>query len=84
MVELQVCIGSACHVNGSNNVITTFQHLIERQGLHDKITLSGAFCMRKCVGNGVSVKLNGEDYRITAGEARSFFRERVIPLTEKE
>lgn len=81
MVELNVCIGSACHVNGANNVIITFQHLIERQGLHDKVALSGAFCMRQCVGNGVSVTLNGEKYRIMAAEARSFFKEKVLPLT---
>ena len=64
MVELNVCIGSACHVNGANNVITTFQHLIERQGLHDKVTLSGAFCMRQCGGNGVfAVKIAKEARR---------------------
>ncbi|MGN0592047.1 MAG: (2Fe-2S) ferredoxin domain-containing protein, partial [Ruminococcus sp.] len=35
MVELNVCIGSSCHLKGSYNIIHTFQHLIEEKGLHD-------------------------------------------------
>lgn len=80
MVELSVCIGSSCHVNGANNIVITFQHLIEKHGLHDKINFAGSFCMRQCSGYGVSVALNGENYRITAAEARSFFKEKVLPL----
>ena len=29
MIELNVCIGSSCHVNGAHTVATSFQHLIE-------------------------------------------------------
>lgn len=80
MVELSVCIGSACHVNGANNVVMSFRHLIEEHNLHEKINFSVSFCMKKCAGKGVSVQLNGEQHRIQAEEARSFFQEKVMPL----
>ncbi len=80
MTELSVCIGSACHLNGAHNVIQTFQHMIEELGLNDKIDFKATFCMRKCGNKGVSVTLNGVVTRITAEEAREFFREKVVPL----
>lgn len=82
MVELKVCIGSACHINGAHNVVATFQHLIEQSGLHDKVELAASFCMKTCAGRGVSVTLNGKNERITADEARNFFREKVLPLVQ--
>ena len=80
MIELNVCIGSSCHLNAAHNVIQTFQHMIEEKGLSDKIDFKATFCMRKCNKNGVSVTLNGESFRIQAEEARGFFREKVLPL----
>jgi NADH:ubiquinone oxidoreductase subunit E len=38
MVELTVCIGSACYLKGSYNVIQTFQQIIEEKSLHDRIS----------------------------------------------
>lgn len=80
MIELSVCIGSACHINGSHNVVVTFQHMIEEYQLHDKLSLKAAFCMKQCTNSGVSVSLNGQVERITAEEARTFFMEKVLPL----
>lgn len=82
MIELRVCIGSACHINGSNNVVATFRHLIEEYQLHDKVLLQGAFCMRDCAQNGVAVSVNGQTERITDMEARKFFKEKILPLTK--
>lgn len=80
MIELSVCIGSACHINGAHNVTATFQHLIEKHALHDKINFGASFCMQKCSKQGVSVMLNGEKFNITAESARTFFKEKVLPL----
>ena len=82
MIELRVCIGSACHLHGAHNVIATFQHLIEEYNLHDQIKFEAAFCMGKCSKTGVSVSLNGEQYRLEAENARSFFKEQILPLAE--
>lgn len=80
MVELSVCIGSACHINGANNVVMSFQHLIEEHNLHDKVNFSASFCMKKCSGQGVSVRVNDQIHRIQAENARAFFRETILPL----
>lgn len=84
MIELNVCIGSACHIHGSHNVVATFQHLIEKYGLHDKVMLKGDFCMKECSAAGVAVRFAGKTQRITPEEARTFFKEQILPLAEKE
>ena len=82
MIKLSVCIGSACHVQGANNVIVTFQHMIEEYGLHDRIDFTASFCMRQCAMRNVGVRLNDVEYRVKAEEARSFFKENVLPLAQ--
>lgn len=82
MIELSICIGSACHINGAHNVVATFQHLIESYNLHDVVSLKASFCMKECSNCGVSVKINGEEERIAAEDARTFFKEKVLPLVQ--
>ena len=79
MNQLRICIGTSCHLNGSNNVVVTFRHLLEEHKLHDKIELSAVFCAKDCSGEGVAVHFNDESYRITPAEARQFFINTVIP-----
>ena len=82
MITLSVCIGTSCHLNGANNVAMTFQHLIETHGLHDKVTLGASFCAQSCSRDTVSVKINDEKFRSRADEARSFFKEKILPLAK--
>lgn len=82
MTELSVCIGSACHLKGSYNIIQTFQQLVEENGLHEKINFKASFCMKKCNQAGVNVDLNGEKYNIAPEVAREFFYEKVVPLVK--
>ena len=78
MVVIRVCIGSACHIRGSYNVIQTFQQMIEEYSLHDKVDFSGIFCMKKCQNVGVSVSVDGEYFRVAPEQARAFFKENVL------
>ena len=82
MVELRVCIGSSCHLNGAHNIIATFQHLIEEGNLYDKVKFEASFCMHQCAKCGVSVSVNGETYRVEPEMARTFFKETVLPLVK--
>lgn len=79
MTELSVCIGSACHLKGSYNVIQIFQQLIEENALHGKVDFKGTFCMKQCRNNGVSVSFDGRSYIITPETAREFFTANVLP-----
>ncbi len=78
MVELGVCIGTSCHLNGSYNVVQTFQQLIEEYALHDKIEFKAYFCMKECKSNGVSVSVGEENYRIEPENAGDFFRNTIL------
>lgn len=82
MIELSVCIGSACHINGAHNVVATFQHMIEKHGLHDKINFNASFCMKECSAVGVSVMVNGKQERITPENAKAFFKENILSLVD--
>ena len=82
MVELNVCIGSSCHLKGSYNVIQTFQQLIELQSLHDKVEMRAQFCMKQCQ-KGVSVSVGNGIYSVSPENAKSFFDTTVLPLAKQ-
>lgn len=71
---ISVCIGSACHLKGSYDVINKLQELVEENDLGDKVELKAVFCLGNCQ-NGVSVKINEEDtiFSVTKKSANEFF-----------
>ncbi len=77
MIELNVCIGSACHLKGSYNVIQALQQLIEENGLHDKLEIKAQFCMRNCQ-HGVSVAIGDEIFSASPETLGEFFRDIVL------
>lgn len=78
MIEIGVCIGTSCHLNGSYNVVQTFQQLIEEYGLHDKINFNAKFCMKQCQNKGVSVVIDGKEFRIEPENANAFFKDTIL------
>ncbi len=58
MVTVEICIGSACYVHGSNQLIPLLQTLIHQEHWQDRVTLKGAFCMQACT-RGIGVRING-------------------------
>ncbi len=57
MTIIQVCIGSACHLKGSYNVINKLQQVVAEKKLEDQIVIKAAFCLGECT-KAVSVKVN--------------------------
>lgn len=83
MINLKVCVGSACHIKGSYNVINSFQQIIEEHNIADKVELKAVFCLGTCTQTGVSVKIDeSEVYSVTGLGARSFFEKEVLPLVK--
>ena len=79
MMNLSVCVGSACHIKGSYNVINSFQQIIEEYNLSDKVELKAIFCLGHCM-QGVSVKIGDNDiYSVSPSTARNFFQVEVLP-----
>ena len=57
MTIIQVCIGSACHLKGSYNIINKLQNIIKEKKLDSQIVVKAAFCLGECT-KAVSVKVN--------------------------
>jgi NADH:ubiquinone oxidoreductase subunit E len=77
-MDISVCIGSACHVKGSYEVIKEFQRVLEHYNLEDKITLKGVFCLNKCT-KAVSTKLNDDIFSMSKEKVEPF----VLDLCKK-
>ncbi|MDF2839839.1 MAG: hypothetical protein K0Q99_610 [Clostridia bacterium] len=57
MTTIEVCIGSACHIKGSYNVISKLQEIINDKKLENQVVIKAAFCLGECT-NAVSVRAN--------------------------
>ncbi len=77
MVEVRVCIGTSCHLNGSYNVVQGIQQLVEEYGLHDEIDFEAYFCMKECQNKGVSITVEGEKFRVNPEDVNTFFHEQI-------
>jgi NADH:ubiquinone oxidoreductase subunit E len=83
MIEIHVCIGSACHIKGSYNVINSLQQLTEEYGVTDKVDTRAAFCLGQCT-KAVSVRIDdGEVQSVSGATAREFFINQVLPVASK-
>ena len=83
-MELKVCVGSACHLKGSGDVVKTFQALIHQYKLAETVLLKGSFCMGTCNESNIAVEFNEKTYSTTAEGAESFFKETVLPVCAVE
>lgn len=54
-MEIQVCIGSACHKRGSYHIQKRLQELVEHHGVQDGVHVGVAFCLGQCE-NGITVQ----------------------------
>ena len=77
MVDITVCVGSTCHVKGSNQVVEQLQNLIKLNRLSDKVALRGTFCVGNCQ-KGVSVTVNGELFSVHPETVNEFFTEQIL------
>ena len=48
MKSIKVCIGSACHIKGSYDVIEILKEEIENYNLQNEIELCASFCLGNC------------------------------------
>ncbi|MBQ5389371.1 MAG: (2Fe-2S) ferredoxin domain-containing protein [Clostridia bacterium] len=76
-MKITVCIGSACHLKGSRQVVTDLQYLIAKHNLADKVELGGTFCMGKCQ-EGVCVNVDEEFFSVSPETVEEFFAKQVL------
>lgn len=82
-VTISMCVGSACHLRGSREVIEAMQEEISRRGLQDRVNLRASFCLGKCGESGVTVQV-GDDLilGVEPNGVSAFFESRVLPLLQ--
>ena len=83
IMTIQICIGSACHLRGSYDVIEKLKSLIAADNMEDKITLKASFCLGRC-GEFVTVKADGEFIEgVNAQTIESMYKEKLKPAALK-
>lgn len=76
---IQICVGSSCHLKGSEAVVRLFQEAIEKNNLDNEISLSGSFCTGKCNREGVTITIDDEIFTgVTPENFTEFFNTNVL------
>ena len=84
MVIIQRCVGSSCHLKGSEEIIELLRQAITAHHLEDEVTLAGSFCAGRCNRVGVTVTVDDEVYTgVTKEGFAEFFRNAVLSRTGK-
>ena len=85
MVFVQVCVGSSCHLKGSQDIVELLEAAVERYQLEDEVVLSGSFCIGKCNRVGVTVQVNDDVHvGMTRENFREFFKNHILDVVENE
>lgn len=80
MTTINVCIGSACHLKGSYNIISELQNLIEVNNLGDQVEIKAVFCLGKC-SDAVAIRVNDDEIEsVTSGTVNDFFTTRILSM----
>lgn len=82
---IQICVGSSCHLKGSEKIVGLFQEAIEKYKLDAEIALAGSFCTGKCNREGVTITIDDVAHTgVTPENFTEFFRENVLKTLGKE
>ncbi len=88
MIFVSICVGSSCHLKGSEQLVELFEKKIKEECLEDDIVLSGSFCLGKCNRVGVTVSVgDGVTEEIIPGVTPegflSFWSQTILPKLQE-
>ena len=79
MLIVQVCVGSSCHLKGSETIVNLLEAAISEHHIEDEVVLTGSFCIGKCNRSGVTVQVNDDIHvGVTTENFRDFFKENIL------
>ena len=85
MLIIQVCVGSSCHLKGSETIVELFEAAISEYHIEDDVVLTGSFCIGQCNRVGVTVQINDDIHvGVTPESFREFFKENVLDVINGE
>ena len=83
MLIIQICVGSSCHIKGSEMIIELFENAIKEHHIEDDVVLTGSFCIGKCNSVGVTVQVNDDIHvGITPENFREFFKTNILDVVK--
>lgn len=85
MLFVMICVGSSCHLKGSEEIVELFQRAIEEYHLDNDVVLSGSFCLGKCNRVGVTVQINDDVHvGVNKENFKEFFTKNILNVIESE
>ena len=76
---IQICVGSSCHLKGSQDIVELLQKAITEYHLENEVTLAGSFCIGACNRVGVTVQVDDDVHTgVTKENFKEFFKENVL------
>lgn len=85
MLVVQICVGSSCHLKGSQEIVELMQKAVEEYNLDGDVVLVGSFCIGKCNREGVTVQINDDIHvGITPQNFKEFFKKNILDVIESE
>ena len=79
MLIIQVCVGSSCHLKGSQDIVELLEAAIAENHIEDDVVLTGSFCIGKCNRVGVTVQINDDVHvGITRDNFKEFFKTNIL------
>ena len=81
MLNIYVCVGSACHLKGSYDIINRLQRLIAEKQLEEKVVVKAALCLGRCTG-AVSARVNEDEFVSLSGENVEGFIDSIVEKLE--
>ena len=82
MIEINICVGSACHLKGAPYIIKSLGKLVDKYNVKDKVNLKGEFCMGDCT-KAVCVRVEDKIYSLNKENVQEFFQEIILRRIEK-
>lgn len=78
-MDIQICVGSSCHLNGADRLVERFQQAVAQHELEAHVALGGCFCTGQCNRQGVTVTVDGQVYPgVTPETFDAFFEKEVL------
>ena len=85
MLVVQICVGSSCHLKGSQQIVELMQKAVEEYNLDGEVVLVGSFCIGQCNRDGVTVQINDDVHTgVTVQNFKEFFKKNILDVVENE
>ena len=76
---IQICVGSSCHLKGSEEIVALLQEAVAEHKLETEITLAGSFCTGNCNRVGVTIQVDDETYTgVTPQGFNEFLNDKIL------